>query len=151
MSDALLTDELLDAVEKAIEDHPDRDLKAGIPACIAELEYCKRALARLDHLFGRALDDVDRAQAIWENIEAKASAHARSEVRKAATAAEVKGAMADYVNDRPEDVKVRGELRDANRRLEKLRRWQESFARRMSAAQTAQNGHEALGRYGGGG
>lgn len=151
MNDALLTDELLEAIEQAVESRGDRDLKAGIPACIAELQYCKSALARLDHLYGRALDDLDETKRTWELVEAEAARAARDDAPSAATATEIRGRIAEYVERRPSARTARESYLSAVTRRDKLERWMRTFEHRLSAAQSAQNGHDRLARYGGGG
>lgn len=143
-------DEMLALVEKEIEEARGPDISTGIPACQQELEVCKRGMATLDHLFGRILDDVDNHQQTWDSTEAEAARAARADAPKAATATEIKGLITEWVNKRPSAHEARESYRQALRRKEKVERWMRSLEKRMSAAQSAMNGHDSLGKYGGG-
>lgn len=143
-----IVDDLLAAVERAMgEGTP--NLSSGPHACQLELERCARGLAYLDHLYGRVLDDMDACRAEWDEVEAQAAIASRGDA-KALTATEVKARITQWVNKRPEARELRERLAAAERRKAKIERWMRSLEKRISAAQSALNGHEQLARYGGG-
>ena len=119
-------------------------------ACNAEIVACSRGLAYLDHMFGQIVDSLSEAEAVMETVESDAAKAARSDAPSAATAAEIKGLMTSWINARPSASQARTELRKAQDRKAKIDRWLRSLEKRMSAAQSALNGHQSLARYGGG-
>lgn len=122
----------------------------SIPGCMAEIEACSRGLAAMDHLYGRVLDDLADRRVTWEAIEVDAARSARDDAPRAATATEIRAGITAYVNRTPSASKARAELAEAENRKEKLDRWMRSLEKRMSGAQSAQNGHDKLAKYGGG-
>lgn len=122
----------------------------NVHGCLRELEDCSHGIAYLDHLFGRVLDDLAERQATMENVESEAAIAARKDAPSAATAAEIKGLMTKWINERPSKAKAREELREAQRRKDKVDRWMRSLEKRGGFAQSAQNGHEQIARFGGG-
>lgn len=124
---------------------------SNVHACQSEMQDCSRGLAYLDHIFGRAVDALSEAESTWDSVESDAAAKVREDAPKAATATEIKGAITAYVNARPPAREARDELTKARDRMAKVDRWMRSLEKRLSAAQSAQNGHQALGKYGGAG
>lgn len=122
---------------------------SNVHGCLTELQTCANGLAFLDHKFHEATQAVSRNEALMESIEARAAEWARQDAPKAATAAEIKGRMTRYINERTEDAKVRAELRSAKDLLAKVERYMRSLEKRIGAAQAARNGHELLAKAGG--
>jgi DNA repair exonuclease SbcCD ATPase subunit len=118
--------------------------------CLEELEACSTGLTYFDHLFARVLDDLDQRRLTWESIEAEAAKAARQDAPKAATATEIKGLMTQYVERRSSHAKARDQLREAERRKEKIDRWTRTLEKRIGAAQSAKGIHEQLAEGGGG-
>lgn len=121
-----------------------------IPGCIRELEACNRGLAYLDHLYGRVLDELDEAEATWDSTEAKAARAARDDAPSGATATEIKGRIIEWVEARPSALQAREAVKEQRRRKDKIDRWMRSLEKRGGFSQSAQNGHDKLGKYGGG-
>ena len=124
---------------------------SNVHACQSEIQDCSRGLAYLDHLFSQAVDLVSEKETIWDSEESEALRAAREDAPKAATATEIRGLVTAHVNKRPSARKARDELRAAHDTKEKVERFMRSIEKRLSAAQSAMNGHQALGKYGGGG
>lgn len=123
---------------------------SNIHACQSEMQDCSRGLAYLDHIYGQVIDDLSACELNWNQAEAAAAKAVRMTIRKGATAAEVKGAIHDWITNVAYGPQARENLRKARDRKEKVDRWMRSLEKRLSAAQSAQNGHQALGKYGGG-
>ena len=115
-----------------------------VPGCIEEIQNCSNGMAWLDHQFGKALDDIDRTRETWEAVESDAVREVRERVPKAATAVEVRGAVNDWIVNRADARAAREDHRAALRHREKVERWMKTLEKRLSAAQTAQNGQLAL-------
>lgn len=128
---------------------PQIDLST-VQGCQAELQTCARGLAWLDHLWGECIDSLSEAEAVMDAVEVEAAKAARQNCPDKATAAEIKAGMTAYVNARPSERKAADRLREARDTKEKIARWMRTAEKRMSGAQSALNGHQALGRYGGG-
>lgn len=124
---------------------------SNVHGCIQEIEDCSQGLAYFDHLWGRVIDDLDRRAETVDTYESEAAVEVRKSLPKAATATEVNAAINHWFQIRPDARKARDELREAKRRKVKLERWFRSLEKRQSGAQSAQNGHEQIARYGGGG
>jgi uncharacterized protein involved in exopolysaccharide biosynthesis len=116
-----------------------------------ELSDCSRGLAYLDHHYATTLDALDAAEATWDTVEAEAAEKARTDAPRAATATEIKGLITSYVDRHPSMREDREKVQAERRELAKIERWMRTLEKRMSAAQSALNGHDQLGRYGGGG
>lgn len=127
----------------------DADL-LSIQGCIQEIENCNRGLAYLDHVFGTVLNKLDESETTWASVEAEAAEAARRDAPSGTTATEIKGGITRWVEQRPSKVEAREDAKRWRRRKEKVDRWMRTLEKRLSAAQSAQNGHDALGRYGGG-
>jgi Skp family chaperone for outer membrane proteins len=123
---------------------------SNVNGCIEELQACNKGLVYLDHLYGRILDELAEAEQTWASVEADAAKAARDDAPKAATAVEIKGAMTEWVNNRPSASKARDAVQEARRRKEKIDRWIRSLEKRGNFAQSAQKGHEQLAKGGGG-
>lgn len=121
-----------------------------IHGCLEELEAVSNGLLWFDHLYGQVLDDIDAKRVTWDSVEAEAAKVARAEIPKAATAIEVKGFITRYVEQRVSGVEARDQLREAERRKDKIERWVRSLEQRLKAAQTAKGIHEQLSHGGGG-
>jgi hypothetical protein len=128
---------------------PSIDLKS-LQGCQAELEACCNGLAWLDHLWGMAVDALSEAEDVWATVESDAAKAARDDAPSAATATEIRGLITAYVNRTPSARKAKDKLTEAKNERDKLERWMRTAEKRLSAAQTAARGHDALGRYGGG-
>jgi hypothetical protein len=123
---------------------------SSVHGCLRELEDCSKGLAYFDHLWGRVIDDLDKHRETVETYESEAARDVREGLpAKGATAAEVNAGINHWFQVRPDARKARDELREAERRKAKLERWFRTLEKRMSAAQTAQNGHDQLARHGG--
>ncbi len=122
-----------------------------VHGCLVELEDCRAGLTYLDHVYALCLSRVEEAEQVWDNVEAKAAGAARDDAPKAATAREINGLITQWVNDRPSAVEAREDAKTWRRRLTHVERCLRSLEKRIMAAGSAQNGHEQLGRYGGGG
>lgn len=118
--------------------------------CLREIEDCSCGLAYLDHVYGRTLDDLDAAEATWDTVEAEAAEKARADAPKAATATEIKAGITRYVDRHPSMREDREKVLKLRRKLAKVERWMRTLEKRLSAAQSANNAHDTLGRYGGG-
>jgi hypothetical protein len=118
--------------------------------CMKELSDCSRGLAYLDHHYAQTLDALDVAEATWNTVEAEAAEKARTDAPKAATAVEIRGLITSYVDRHQSKREDRERVQAERRELAKIERWMRTLEKRMSAAQSALNGHDQLGRYGGG-
>lgn len=130
---------------------PPIDLKADVHGCLRELENCSNGLVYFDHLWGRVIDDIDKAEETYEAYESEAAEKVRESAPNAATATEIKAGINRYIERRKDAREARDELKEARRRKAKLERWIRSLEKRQSAAQTAQNGHAQIAKGGGGG
>lgn len=122
----------------------------SVQGCQQEIQDCSRGLAYLDHIFGIVLSNLDDAETTWNSVEADAAQCARADAPKAATAVEIKGGITRWVQAHPSALRDRENVLEWRRRLTKVERWMRTLEKRLSAAQSAQKGHEQLGRYGGG-
>lgn len=120
-----------------------------IQGCGQELEACSNGLAWMDHLWGDLLDSLDEAESTWEAKEAEAAELARADAPKAATATEIRALITKHVNATPSYRKALDEVREKRRQKAKLERWFRTAEKRISAAQSAQNGHDRLAKHGG--
>jgi hypothetical protein len=120
-----------------------------IQGCGEELEACANGLAYMDHLWNDCIDAVDTHRETVDSYEADAAAEIRESLPKAATATEVKAAIHRWFERRPDARKARDNLREAERQKAKLERWFRTAEKRISAAQSAQNGHDRLAKHGG--
>ncbi len=124
---------------------------SNVHACQSEMQDCSRGLAYLDHLFGQIVDSLAAAQDEYDTIEAAISAGVRQgDDSKALTATEIKGRITAAFEESPAYREVRVKLTEARGRKTKIDRWMRSIEKRLGAAQSASNGHDQIGRYGGG-
>lgn len=122
-----------------------------VQGCQAELETCANGLAYLDHWWSRILDELDKAEGAWETIEATAAAQARGPDDKHLTATEIKGRITAWVDNVTDATEKRDRVREMRRIKAKVERYFRSLEKRLSAAQTASKGHDALASGGGSG
>lgn len=122
---------------------------SNVTGCVTELESVANGLASLDFMFHKAVNLLSDAEETWSAYESQAHDAVRDELRKAATAGEVKAAVAEWTRKNAPARKAWDELREARRYKEKVEHFVRSMEKRGSFAQSAQKGHDAI-RQGGG-
>ena len=121
---------------------------SNVHGCQAELETCANGLAYLDHWWCKVLDALDDAEKDWETVEATAAAQVRG-VDTHLTATEVKGRITLWIDEVKDASEKRDKVREMRRIKAKVERYFRSLEKRLSAAQTAQNGHAEIAKGGG--